>query len=123
MKPGRYVTAAGSVVVISGETGGKFDVDFDWSAEQDEFGRLLRARVLSHQRRAPMTSVKGACQDCKFNPIPDERWLTWSCDYCGGGKAELRLDVVTIEIPREDLVPALHVLGAKHHKQAEKEGQ
>jgi hypothetical protein len=62
---GTYRTAAGSTLKISGKHGGIVEVDFDWLEEPD------------------------ACLDCSPSPYPDEDFLTWQCDYCGGGSAQL----------------------------------
>lgn len=87
MKPGTYKTKAGSTVVIAGEHG-RSEVIFDWLEEQ------------SHD--------VDACIDC--DPVVYDRWLIWDCEHCGGGEAELHLDVVTIEIPREDQIAGLQTL-------------
>lgn len=65
---GKYKTAAGSTLVVSGKHSGIFTVEFDWFEE-------------------------GACVDCAVNTRPDydeeSWWLTWDCDECGGGRAQL----------------------------------
>jgi hypothetical protein len=63
---GTYRTKAGSTLTISGKHSGIAEVEFDWLEE-------------------------GACCDCQANAYPDDDgFLTWDCDECGGGKAELR---------------------------------
>jgi hypothetical protein len=62
---GKYTTAHGSTLEISGKHGGIGTISFDWVEEP------------------------GACPDCRPNPYPDEDRLTWSCDECGGGSALL----------------------------------
>ena len=63
-----YRTRAGSIVRISGKHGGIAEVEFDWLEE-------------------------GGCFDCKVNPYPADDgydwYMTWDCEYCGGGKAIL----------------------------------
>ncbi len=70
MVNGTYKTQAGSIVRISGKHSGIAEVEFDWLEED-------------------------ACIECEPNPYPEDDGgrliLTWSCDYCGGGKAELTL--------------------------------
>ena len=61
---GKYRTAAGSLMEISGTYGGISRVDFDWIEE-------------------------GACCDCKVNAYEDGGDMCWSCDYCDGGRAKL----------------------------------
>lgn len=66
---GKYKTAAGSTLEVSGKHSGIYKVDFDWFEE-------------------------GACIDCQCEPYPEEwdkdDWrLIWHCDYCGGGNAKL----------------------------------
>jgi hypothetical protein len=61
---GIYQTAAGSVVSISGEHGGRSVIDFDWLEE-------------------------GACCDCMPEPYEQDGILVWHCDECGGGSASL----------------------------------
>ena len=70
MKNGRYRTKAGSIVEISGKYSSKVSVEFDWFEEI-------------------------ACCDCRVNPYPDDGRLTWSCEYCGGGSAELTKEEVS----------------------------
>ena len=66
---GTYTTKNGSTVIIHGRHGGKVSVEFDWLEEDN------------------------ACCDCVVNPYPEDGFLTWSCDVCGGGSAELiRMD-------------------------------
>lgn len=64
MKNGKYRTAKGSTVTVSGKYSGIFSVDFDWLEED-------------------------ACSDCEVDPVPSDGRLTWSCEYCDGGSAEL----------------------------------
>lgn len=54
-------------MVISGKYGGISRVDFDWLEE-------------------------GACIDCVPSAYEDEGDLVWSCDICGGGRANLESD-------------------------------
>lgn len=66
---GEYRTKAGSSLTISGKHGGIFTVYFDWFEEPD------------------------ACCECE-DPHPDEMidgrlFLWWSCEECGGGRAEI----------------------------------
>jgi hypothetical protein len=61
---GLYKTAAGSTLRVFGKHGGCFHVDFDWLEE-------------------------GGCIDCSVSPCPDDGYMIWSCDYCGGGHAKL----------------------------------
>lgn len=64
---GAYVTEHGSEVRISGEHSGKVVCWFDWVEEPN------------------------ACIECRVDPYPDdEGFLTWECDHCGGGRAELK---------------------------------
>jgi hypothetical protein len=67
---GKYATAAGSTIELSGKFSGATCVDFDWFEEPE------------------------ACIDCEVNPYPEDfgdgEWrLVWRCDYCGGGSARL----------------------------------
>lgn len=62
---GKYKTNAGSVMIISGKYGGISEVEFDWLEEED------------------------ACIECQPDAYDDDGYLTWYCDYCGGGKAVL----------------------------------
>lgn len=62
---GTYRTLDGSTVRVSGEHAGIFDVTFDWFEEED------------------------ACVECVVDPVPVDGFLTWSCDWCGGGNAPL----------------------------------
>ncbi len=64
MKNGKYETAAGSTVTISGKHSGIFDIAFDWVEEK-------------------------ACFDCKPEYNYRDHMLEWSCTECGGGSAEL----------------------------------
>lgn len=64
MKHGSYRTMAGSEVLVSGMYGGIYSISFDWVEEEN------------------------ACVDCK--PSVHDGYLTWSCDLCGGGSAELK---------------------------------
>ena len=64
---GKYRTAGGSTVEISGEHSGKARVEFDWLEEEN------------------------ACFDCTPEPYPDWDRLVWHCDVCGGGSAALTL--------------------------------
>lgn len=69
---GKYRTAAGSTVEISGEHGGISTIDFDWFEED-------------------------ACFDCEVQPYPEQfgedDWrLVWNCEYCSGGNAELIIE-------------------------------
>lgn len=63
---GRYVTEAGSVVVISGERGERVETTFDWVEEPY------------------------ACCECVVDPYPVGDRLTWECTHCGRGSAQLR---------------------------------
>ena len=63
---GHYRTAAGSEMWISGERGGISRVEFDWLEE-------------------------AACCDCRPDAYEHDGRLTWTCDVCGGGSAELVL--------------------------------
>lgn len=70
MKNGKYKTAAGSTVELSGRNGGISLVNFDWLEEPN------------------------ACIDCQADPYPEdfgtgELYLTWSCSNCEGGSALL----------------------------------
>lgn len=62
---GHYRTAAGSEMTISGEHGGRSQVDFDWLEE-------------------------GACPDCLPDAYEHDGMLIWRCDVCGGGQAALQ---------------------------------
>lgn len=67
---GKYRTAAGSTLEVSGKHSGVFRVDFDWLEEVD------------------------ACFDCQPDPTPVETSpgvfrLVWHCDECDGGSAVL----------------------------------
>lgn len=64
LQNGHYRTAAGSEMRISGEHGGKSVVEFDWLEE-------------------------GACCDCVAQPYEADGMLTWHCEECGGGSAQL----------------------------------
>lgn len=61
---GHYRTAAGSQMWISGDHGGRSVVEFDWVEE-------------------------GACCDCQAQPYEVDGMLTWHCDECDGGCAQL----------------------------------
>jgi hypothetical protein len=69
MRNGRYVTSAGSTVDIRGQHSGIAEVHFDWLEE-------------------------GGCIDCHVNAYPETDgeglYLTWNCETCGGGRAELK---------------------------------
>ena len=66
---GLYHTKTGSTVEISGKHGGISTVNFDWLEEPH------------------------ACDSCHVDPYPEwdvDRWiLTWGCDVCDGGFAEI----------------------------------
>ena len=63
-----YKTKNGSTVTIIGNGG--YEIGFDWFEEDN------------------------ACVDCvvseDINDIVFDKKLTWSCDYCIGGSAELK---------------------------------
>ena len=61
----KYTTPNGSTAEISGEYGGKASIDFDWFEEPD------------------------ACGDCQVESYPEDGYLVWHCNRCGGGKAKL----------------------------------
>ncbi len=61
---GNYKTLHNSTVTLS-KNGGVTNVAFDWFEEPQ------------------------ACIECEVNPYPDGNMLTWGCDYCGGGSAQL----------------------------------
>ena len=61
---GHYRTAAGSEMRISGERGGISEVLFDWIEE-------------------------ASCADCRPEAYEQDGRLTWGCDVCDGGSAEL----------------------------------
>lgn len=63
---GHYCTDAGSTVHIYGKHSGCFDVVFDWFEEEN------------------------ACIECSVNPQPEDSYITWTCDECGGGAALLK---------------------------------
>lgn len=63
MTNGHYQTKNGSEVIVSGEHSGIYDIAFDWLEEDN------------------------ACIECR--PSVHDGYLTWSCEYCGGGSAEL----------------------------------
>lgn len=67
MEDGNYRTKAGSTVKLS-RNGGVADAEFDWLEEDN------------------------ACIDCTVDPYPSDGFLTWGCEYCGGGSAELMRD-------------------------------
>jgi hypothetical protein len=60
VSPGRYHTAAGSTLVLSGRIGGIAELVFDWLEE-------------------------GGCVECVPDPYPDDGCLTWTCEHCEGG--------------------------------------
>ena len=62
---GKYITAAGSTMMVSGVHGGVSKVSFDWVEEQN------------------------ACCDCVPEPYDDDGYLVWHCEACNGGKAKL----------------------------------
>ncbi len=62
---GHYRTLAGSEMRISGKLGGVSRVLFDWVEESP------------------------ACCDCHPDPYEDHGCLVWTCNMCGGGRAEL----------------------------------
>lgn len=68
---GKYKTAAGSTVVISGDHSGISTVEFDWLEEN-------------------------ACVDCEAAAYPVKQgadwFLEWSCEECGGSMAVLYPD-------------------------------
>lgn len=57
-----FATLHGSTVTI---LGGKSEVAFDWFEEQN------------------------ACYECVPQPYPNDGYLVWHCDECGGGRAKL----------------------------------
>jgi hypothetical protein len=61
---GRYRTAAGSLVTISGAHARNYAIDFDWFEEE-------------------------ACIECHPSVDFESCRLVWDCDYCDGGSAEL----------------------------------
>ena len=61
---GRYKTAAGSTMTISGKHGGLNAVVFDWFEEN-------------------------ACFECAVKPHDVDGDLVWVCEHCGGGRAKL----------------------------------
>ena len=61
---GKYRTASGSTMEISGDMGGRSAVEFDWFEE-------------------------AACSDCVAEPYEDDGDLVWHCSECGGGRAAL----------------------------------
>ena len=64
LQNGHYRTAAGSEMWISGDYGGISRVNFDWLEE-------------------------GACCDCEAQPYEFDGMLSWHCEECGGGSAQL----------------------------------
>ena len=64
LKPGKYKTAAGSTMTISGKHGGKSEVEFEVFDE-------------------------GGCFDCVPEAYDDDGYLVWRCEQCGGGRAKL----------------------------------
>lgn len=67
---GKYETANGSILKISGKHNGIARVDFDWLEE-------------------------GGCIDCECEPYPEEfdkgDWrIIWNCEHCDGGNAKLQ---------------------------------
>lgn len=71
MKNGQYVTLGGSTLTVRGDHSGIFDLEFDWVEEM-------------------------ACPECEPRVEPDEDFLVWDCEECGGGSSrwlsESRLD-------------------------------
>ena len=63
---GVYKTEKGSTLTISGKHSGIVILSFDWLEED-------------------------ACVDCEVSPYPEDGFLVWNCEYCGGGSAELIL--------------------------------
>ena len=61
---GKYRTANGSTMEISGTRGGISRVDFDWLEE-------------------------GACLDCRVRAYEHDGNMIWECDYCDGGRTPL----------------------------------
>lgn len=61
---GYYSTKHGSTLHLS-RNGGRASVCFDWVEEPN------------------------ACCECTVEPYPDDNRLTWGCDECDGGSAEL----------------------------------
>jgi hypothetical protein len=68
-KTEHFKTAHGSIVKLSGKHRGKSVVDFDWFEEPE------------------------ACIECCVAPYPEDidgkLFLTWCCEECDGGQAEL----------------------------------
>ena len=64
LKAGKYITAKGSTMAISGEFGGKSKVSFDWYEED-------------------------ACDECIPELYDVDGYLVWHCDVCDGGQAKL----------------------------------
>lgn len=65
LQNGHYQTTNGSEMWITGDSGGRSRVGFDWFDEP------------------------GACCDCKPEPYHEDGYLVWNCEICGGGKAKL----------------------------------
>jgi len=63
---GHYRTANGSEMWISGAHGGVSRVEFDWLEEPN------------------------ACCDCRVDAYERNGCMHWTCDFCGGGFAELQ---------------------------------
>jgi len=61
---GDYKTQHGSTMTIS-RNGGKSVVEFDFFEESN------------------------ACCDCQVDAYEYDGYMTWSCDYCGCGRAKL----------------------------------
>lgn len=61
---GKYKTAAGSTMTVTGKHGGISEVEFDW-VEED------------------------ACIDCVPELYDDNGYLVWTCRRCSGGSAKL----------------------------------
>lgn len=64
MLAGEYYTEKGSRVVLKGQNTGHSIVNFDWFEE-------------------------GGCIDCEVRPYPEDSYLIWDCEICGGGNAQL----------------------------------
>jgi len=61
---GIYRTAAGSTIRVSGKHGGEISIDFEWLDE-------------------------GGCIECAPYFEPSELLFVWSCEWCGGGSADV----------------------------------
>ena len=57
-----------------------------YETEAGSIVRLFAQRVTCHFN---YFDEPDACADCKVNPCPEEGYLTWECDTCGGGSAEI----------------------------------